>query len=150
MATCFAGDKGLFECFVPGAWPEERRPFPVLVVRSVNLMKVATALPRQEYLVLVFFHGYSLAHTLRPLWPAPCAGAAQNQSSTFSLGTRANSRVLCVTRTALWANAVPAIKVSRGPMGVPFLSSCARIDAAALASLREKGTMETTETNCSS
>jgi hypothetical protein len=47
-------------------------------------------------------------------------GVAPFQSSTFRLGTRWNSVVLCVTSVSLRAFACPAMSTSYGPIGVPF------------------------------
>lgn len=58
------------------------------------------------------------------------------QFSTKSPSTRLNSLTLRVTSVPPAASAVPAISVSRGPMGVPLASSPARTFAAATASAR--------------
>ena len=61
----------------------------------------------------------------------------ENQSSCqlthCSPATRENSRTLRVTSVARWRNAVAAIKVSCGPIGVPKASSSARMRAACTA-----------------
>lgn len=54
--------------------------------------------------------------------PSSCA-----QSSTLRPSTRSNSLVLFVTRISPSDLACPAISKSIGPIGIPFLSSCALI-----------------------
>lgn len=62
------------------------------------------------------------------------------QSSTLNPGTRENSGALFVTRAAPRLTAVPAIRISSGPMEEPCLSSSKRILAAAIAAAESKDT----------
>ena len=62
-----------------------------------------------------------------------------------------NSLTLWVTSTALAQRAVPAIKLSRGPMGLPCFSNSALTEAETSASPEAKGTTvirETSDSNC--
>ena len=74
----------------------------------------------------------------------------QNQSSRVNPSTLLNSFMLWVTNMAFTHKAVPAMRLSRGPIGVPCFSSSALILAEAFPAFESKGNMVIYETNDSS